>query len=112
MKDHLAVSQFPKGTPITRRNFPIRNRTMALISQATVITEAREDSGVISQGWECLRLGRLLLIHESLKKLSWVREMMRYNTYTFKSVDDILNMVEEYCPEDDTAIYEKFPIEI
>jgi hypothetical protein len=35
MRDHLAVSQFPAGNPIQRKNFPLRNRTMALISDAT-----------------------------------------------------------------------------
>ena len=112
MREHLAVSQFPSGTPVTKKNFPMRNRTMALISQATVIVEADEDSGVVSQGWECLRLGRLLLIHESLAKLRWVEEILKYNAYTFQSVDEILEMVGEYCPVDDDAIFEKFPIEI
>ena len=112
MREHLAVSQFPTGAPVAKKNFPMRNRTMALISQATVVAEAGEDSGVISQCWECLRLGRLLLIHEFLAKLSWVKEMMKYNTYTFQSADEILEMVEDYCPEDDTGIFEKFPIEI
>ena len=35
MRDQLAVSQFPAGNPIQRKNFPLRNRTMALISDAT-----------------------------------------------------------------------------
>jgi hypothetical protein len=63
-------------------------------------------------GWECLRLGRLLLVHESLKELRWVEEMMKYNAYTFQSADEILEMVAEYCPVDDDTIYENFPIEI
>ncbi len=112
MSEHLAISQFPSGTPITRRNFPMRNRTMALVSHATVVVEAGEDSGVVSQGWECLRLGRLLLIHKSLEELPWVKRMMKYNTYTFQSAEEILEMVEEYCPEDDASLFEKFPIEI
>ena len=60
--DHLAVSQFPLGYPAKKENFPRRNRTMALISDATVIVEAGEKSGTRSQGWEALRLGRLLFI--------------------------------------------------
>lgn len=110
MREHLAVSQFPTGTPITKRNFPLRNRTMALISQATVIVEAGEDSGVVSQGWECLRLGRLLLIHKSLQKLRWVKEMMKYNTYLFKSVDEILKMVDEFCPSDDEKVLQNLKL--
>ena len=37
---HLVVSQFPIGHPITKGNFVRRNKTMALISDATVIVEA------------------------------------------------------------------------
>ena len=112
MKEHLAVSQFPSGAPVTKKNFPTRNRTMALISQATVIVEAGEDSGVISQAWECLRLGRLLLIHKSLAGLQRFNEIMKYNAFTFQSVEEILEMVEEYCPVDDDTIFEKFPVEL
>jgi DNA processing protein len=112
MREHLAISQFPSGAPVTKKNFPMRNRTMALISQATVIVEAGENSGVISQAWECLRLGRLLLLHESLAGLQQFKEILKYNAYTFQTVDEILEMVEEYCPVDDDTIFEKFPVEL
>ena len=49
--NHLAVSQFPVGHPITRGNFARHNKTMTLISDATVIVEAGEISGTIHQGW-------------------------------------------------------------
>jgi DNA recombination-mediator protein A len=42
MREHLCVSQFPAGSPIQRHNFPLRNRTMALLSDVTVIIEATE----------------------------------------------------------------------
>src|SRR5580700_3832384 len=35
-RDHLAVTQFPIGYPIKKENFPMRNRTMALLSDATI----------------------------------------------------------------------------
>jgi len=56
MKEHLAVSQFPIGYPIMPKNFVIRNRTMALISDASIIIEAGNSSGSLHQGWEALRL--------------------------------------------------------
>ena len=34
MRHHLVISQFPTGYPIQPKNFIIRNRTMALISDA------------------------------------------------------------------------------
>ena len=84
MQEHLAVSQFAPGSNGNRRSFPMRNRTRALISDATVIVEAGETSGTIHQGWEALRLGRSLYILESLADAGhkWVREMQRYGALT------------------------------
>lgn len=79
--EHLAISQFPSGHTLQKKDFPIRNRTMALISHATVIVEAGEGSGTLHQGWEALRLGRPLFIMESLtqnQELKWPGEMMEY----------------------------------
>ena len=45
-KEHLAISQFPEGFPTQPKNFPIRNRTMALISDATIIIEATDKSKI------------------------------------------------------------------
>ena len=71
---HVAVSQFPSGTPTRRHHFPMRNRTMALLSDATVIVAAGERSGTVHQGREALRLGRDLLVTASLaaKGFAWV----------------------------------------
>lgn len=80
-KDHLVISQFPEGYPIQKSNFPLRNRTMALLSHATIIVEAGETSGTIHQGWEALRLGRPLFINNKLlesKELSWTKKMVDY----------------------------------
>ncbi len=79
--EHLVVSQFPPGTPVTPKNFPIRNRTMALLSDATVIVEAGETSGTRHQGWEALRLGRLVFLLENVAsdpRLTWPAEMVRH----------------------------------
>jgi DNA processing protein len=80
-REHLLVSQFEPGKPVHPSNFPIRNRTMALLSDATVIVEAGQRSGTEHQGWEALRLGRLLLIAETLAQrtdLAWVQKMRQY----------------------------------
>lgn len=80
-KEHLAVSQFPQGYPILPKNFPMRNRTMALLSDATIIVEASEKSGTKHQGWEALRLGRFIFIMDKVvnnNNLSWPSEMINY----------------------------------
>jgi DNA processing protein len=66
MRVHLAVSQFGPGTIVGKHTFPMRNRTMTLIADATVIIEATDQSGTINQGRETLRLGRPLWIAASL----------------------------------------------
>lgn len=98
-KEHLLVSQFPIGYPIQPKNFPIRNRTMALISDATVIIEAGEKSGAISQGWEALRLGRGLFISKWLTEntgLNWPQEMLAYGAEVLS--DDSLDEFFESLP--------------
>lgn len=79
-REHLLVSQFPVGSAGGKSRFPMRNRTMALLSDATVIVEAGEKSGTIHQGWEALRLGRSLYILESLAAAGhkWTDDMIKY----------------------------------
>ena len=93
MKNHLVISQYPVGSPITRKNFVLRNRTMALISDATVIVEAGESSGSLHQGWETLRIGRPLFICKDIvgnEELKWPKDMMKYGAMTFDEPLDIL----------------------
>lgn len=89
-RDHLAVSQFSEGHPYKKENFPRRNRTMALISDATVIVEAGEKSGTRHQGWEALRLGRLVFLMENVAEdqtLTWPREMISYGAQVLRRDD-------------------------
>jgi DNA processing protein len=96
MKEHLVVSQFPPGTRTMREHFLIRNRTIALLSDLAIIVEAEERSGTIAVGWECIRLKRPLLIHESMKGLPWVKQMLSYGLLVrlFNSATDIMEAVD------------------
>src|SRR5262249_49709524 len=95
----LLISQFAPGTPSQRGNFPMRNRTMALISDATIIVEARDDSGSLHQGWEALRLGRPLILMKALLTggLQWADEMVRYGAVALELQD--LDWIYEILPE-------------
>ena len=70
-KDHLVVSQVPfyrysKQPFRTKRfYFPERNELMAAISNATVIVEASDTSGTLTQARACLRQRRPLFIMRS-----------------------------------------------
>jgi len=100
MREHLVVSQFPPGHSVQKKNFPMRNRTMALLSDATVIVEAGEKSGTLHQGWEALRLGRLLFLMESVaadSSLTWPSEMVRYGAQVLSREN--LSLFLEGIPE-------------
>ena len=79
--DHLLVSQFVSGSRVSRYNFPVRNRTMALLSDATIIVEISGSSGTEHQGWEAIRLGRIVMLRQSVvdhESASWPQKMIEY----------------------------------
>lgn len=100
MKNQLTVTQFPENRSVQRRNFVIRNRTMALIADASIIVEAGESSGTLSQGWEALRLGRPLFIWHSVfenTELDWPHKFVEYGAVKFSNLD----MIMEELPSGD-----------
>lgn len=102
MREHLVLSQFPEGSSTTGKNFPIRNRTMALVSDASVIVEASDGSGSLAHGWEALRLGRPLFLMASIldqRGLSWPRTMLDYGAMVLHRSEDLLAHLPE--PVDD-----------
>lgn len=79
--DHLLVSQFESGSRVFPSNFPARNRTMAALSDATVVIEASDSSGTLHQAAECVRLGRWLAIAKSVvddPTLKWPKQFLDY----------------------------------
>jgi DNA processing protein len=99
-REELVVSQFPHGYRVQPKSFPMRNRTMALLTDATVIVEAGEKSGTLHQGWEALRLGRLLFLMESIAtnpSLSWPKELMRFGAQVLSREN--LELVLDEMPE-------------
>lgn len=98
MKNHLAISQFSPQNPIKKKNFPLRNRTMALISHVSVIVEGGISSGTQHQGWEAIRLGRPLFIFKPLidnKSLEWPKKMTDYGAITFslRQISELLEVL-------------------
>lgn len=94
---HLLISQFPEDKPVGKGNFPIRNRLMALISDASVIIEAKDGSGTTNHGWEALRLGRPLWISKSAvedKELKWPKEFLSYGARVLS--DDTFSEFKEF----------------
>ena len=95
--DHLLISPFANGERVYKSNFPVRNRVMAAISDATVIIEASDTSGTLHQAAECVRLGRWLFIAKSVlddKSLSWPEKFLNYQrTAALETVEDVVSRI-------------------
>ena len=103
IRDHVVVSQFAPGTVVQKWFFTLRNRTMALLSPATVIIEARERSGTQYQGWEAIRLGRPLYFLKSAvtsTHVPWIHEQIKYGAEILEddNVADVLNATPTRVP--------------
>jgi DNA processing protein len=97
-KDFLLVSQVPVlrysvQSPFHNKLFfPARNITMAALSQATIIVEAGETSGTLTQANAALRQGKLLFILDSCfqnKDLTWPTRFEKQGAKRVKSYEDI-----------------------
>jgi DNA processing protein len=96
-RDHLLISQFEPGKRVFPSNFPERNKTMAAISDATVIVEASDESGSLHQAVECTRLERWLFIAKSVAEnpnLRWPTSFLRYDkTRILNYTSEILDVL-------------------
>ncbi|GGB87896.1 hypothetical protein GCM10011494_02800 [Novosphingobium endophyticum] len=96
---HLLLTQFNVGERTFPSNFPARNRTMAAISDASVIIEASETSGTLHQAAECVRLGRWLGITRAVvddETLTWPAKFLNYEKcIVLDDTADLLRRVYE-----------------
>ncbi|MDD9987017.1 MAG: DNA-processing protein DprA [Spirochaetaceae bacterium] len=114
MSEHVVVSQFPPGTVVQKWFFTSRNRTMALLSPATIIIEAREGSGTQHQGWEAIRLGRPLYFLKSAvdsTNVEWIHEQLKYGAEILgdDNVADVLDAIPTRVPIPTQELEEMVP---
>lgn len=101
-QNHLLVSQVPferyskQDYRLNRFFFPERNATMSALSQATIIIEAGETSGTLTQAKAALAQGRKLFILENNYKntnITWPEKFSTKGAVRLKTYEDfLLNM--------------------
>jgi DNA processing protein len=101
--DFLLISQVPvlryarQSIPQNRLFFPERNITMSALTEATVIVEAGETSGTLTQARAALHQGRKLLILDSCFRrpnLTWPARFERRGAIRVRDIDDIGSALE------------------
>lgn len=94
--EHLLVSQFARGARIDASNYIARNRTMALLSHASVVVECGDTSGSLSQAAETMRHGRPLFLLRSAANdptLQWPQRFVSRGAIVLDRVDQILEVL-------------------
>ncbi len=95
---HLLVSQVPvlryhrQAVPQNRLFFPERNATMSALTDATIIVEAGETSGTLTQARAALHQGRKLFILDSCFQrtdISWPERFTALGAIRVRTIDDI-----------------------
>lgn len=106
--DFLLVSQVPllryksQGAHVNRFFFPERNKTMSALSDATIIIEAGETSGTLTQARAALDQGRKLFILESNFRnpsITWPAKFEQRGAIRVREIDDILREFESTLQE-------------
>lgn len=99
-RNHLLISRFAPGERTYRSSFPLRNKLMATVSDATVVMEASDTSGTLHQAAECTRLGRWLFIARSVvddQSLEWPKKFLKYDTCL--PLEDVTDITGRICEQ-------------
>jgi DNA processing protein len=95
--EHLLVSQFDPETKIAPGNFVARNRTMAVLSHASVIVECQDRSGTLTHASESLRIGHPVFILRSAAEntsIKWPAELIGRGAIVLNHVDQIMRVLK------------------
>ena len=102
-KEHLLISQVPiwryseQDYRFNRFFFPERNATMSALSQATLIVEAGNTSGTLTQARAALQQGRKLFILDNCfrnTELTWPIKFLDRGAIRVTNIDDIKSALE------------------
>ncbi len=102
-KDHLLISQIPvlryEVQPFQQKRhyFPERNATMSALTEGTIIVEAGETSGTLTQARAALYQGRKLFILESCFQnpaITWPARFEEKGAIRVRTPDDIWKALE------------------
>lgn len=103
-RDHLLVSQVPvlaharQSLRQKRRNFPERNATMSALALGTVIVEAQERSGTLTQAPAARYQGRKLFVLDSCFRdpvSAWPHRLEEQGAIRVRNPEDIWDALSE-----------------
>ncbi len=102
-REHLLISQVPfyryyhEPFQSRKNNFPRRNATMSAISQGTVIIEASDTSGTLTQARAAMQQGRKLFILNSCfekSSISWPKQYEKEGAIRVEEIEDVIRVLK------------------
>lgn len=106
-EEHLLISQVPvlryaaQHVPQNKLFFPERNVTMSALTEATVIVEASDTSGTLTQARAALQQGRKLFILDSCFErgdITWPANYEKKGAIRIREIADIFNALSDGLP--------------
>lgn len=95
-EEGLVVSEYPGSTPPTLTSFPTRNRIIAMLSCATVVTEAYGRSGTLTTIMFTLEYGRdVLCVPYPRTALSECNRQIMGGAYMVENGEDVLKVLAD-----------------
>jgi DNA processing protein len=94
---HLAISEWPPGTPPAPFRFPMRNRLIAALSEVVVVVESGLTGGSLITAREALDRGREVMAvpgNLQVPSSSGTNALIRDGATPITSVDDVLREFE------------------
>ena len=94
-KDHLLVSEYPSDTPPEPQLFPLRNRIIAGLSKAVLVTEASERSGTLITVHYALAANKdVMCVPHPAGTHSSCNRLISQGAYLVESGEDIDNIMK------------------
>lgn len=100
-QDHLVLSEYPRGTPVRKHHFPMRNRIIAGLSQGTCVIEAKEQSGSLITAQLALESGKevFAIPGEIISgQSSGCHRLIQDGAKCVYQIEDILEELPQYSP--------------
>lgn len=91
---HVPFYKYSKQTIQEQRRFFLeRNYVMSILSDATIITEAFENSGTFAQAKACIYNKRKLFVLNSCyeKNFNWVKQLDKLGAIRVKTINDVID---------------------
>lgn len=88
----LVISEYPNNVKSNKENFPIRNRIVAGLSDAIVVSEAKRKSGTMITVARALEMGKeIFCVPYKIGEDSGCNTLIKEGAKLIETVDDILN---------------------